>query len=144
MSADEVLASLVQDVEKTGAGCGVSLCLNGLIVSGELIRSERYYDLMSKIFDTGMEITTKDQSDIDKLHAFLDRYRQLMQRMSEHIGHDNPEYIHLENVVIYAFGSALPFVTGLWRGKLSAVDGFTLGVGPHKVKDVTDQHSNQH
>jgi hypothetical protein len=144
MSADEVLVSLVQDVEKTGAGYSISLCLKGLIVSGVVINSKRFYDLMSKIFDTDMEPLSKDQSDIDKVRASLDRYRELMQQMSEHIEVDNPEYIHLQNAVIYGVGSELPFIAGLWRGKLSAVDGFNLGLGPHKVKDVTDYHSNQH
>jgi hypothetical protein len=141
MSADQVLESLVLDVEKTGAGYSITVCLNGLIVRGELIRSKRYYHLMSRIFDKDMEIMTEDQSDIEKLHAFLDNYRQFMQRMSEHIGLDKPKYIHLDNVVIYPSGSSTPFVTGLWRGKLSSVDGFSLGVSPHDTKDVNDQHS---
>jgi hypothetical protein len=125
MSADEVLENLIEGVEKTGVGHNISVCINGQIVTGQLIRSKRYYDLMSKIFDTGLEIQTKDPSEIGKLNTYLDNYRNFMRQLGRRSEDDKPRYIHLENAVIHQ-GSSPQSLASLWRGKLSAVDGFSI------------------
>ena len=55
MSNDEVLEYLVQKVEETAIGFSVTLNVNGLVIVGEPIRSELYYDHLSRLFDTYTE-----------------------------------------------------------------------------------------
>ena len=61
--------------------------------------------------------------------------------LGRHGEDDKQKYIHLQDVVIHQSGSSVPFITSLWRGKLSAVDGFSLGLCPHNTNDVNDQPS---
>jgi hypothetical protein len=39
-----------------------------------------------------------------------------------------PEYIHLNKVAIYQPSSTEPLLSPYWRGKLSSVDGFYVGL----------------
>jgi hypothetical protein len=40
--------------------------------------------------------------------------------------------------VIYPSGSSDPYAANVWRGKLSSVDGFSLGHGPWELKRLED------
>ena len=39
----------------------------------------------------------------------------------------SPKYIHLQNVEVWEIFSTEPFRFEYWRGKLSSIDGFSLG-----------------
>ena len=64
-------------------------------------------------------------------------YMQFMDKMKQeedHSIHDDEtsssqspiEYIHLNDVIAYPKGSDFPYKMNVWRGKLSAVDGFCI------------------
>jgi hypothetical protein len=130
-SKDEILEFLVKKVDQTGVGSGITLCVNGLIVTGTLMRSQLYYDEMFRFFDD-TEITTKDKSDIEQGRKYYEEYKRFMKEMKEKSNpekrEDNPEFIHLSDVMIYPSSDLLhPFYTDLWRGRLSSVDGFYIG-----------------
>jgi hypothetical protein len=76
-SHDEVLEFLVKKVEETGVGAGITLCVNGLIVTGTMIRSQLYYEEMFRFLDN-QEITTRDKSDIEQGRKYYEQYKRFM------------------------------------------------------------------
>jgi hypothetical protein len=134
-SQDEVLEYLVKKVEETGAGSSITLCMNGSIIVGDIMSSKMYYEEMSKFFD-GVDLTTNNRLDIETGRKYLEHYKQFMReraRSSEE--QNNPRYIHLNKVVIYPSDPSHPSGASVWRGKLSSVDGFSLGRGYLRPKD---------
>jgi hypothetical protein len=51
MSVDEILAYLVRRTEETGIGHAITLCIGGNVVSGFMINSKKYYEIMLNYFE---------------------------------------------------------------------------------------------
>jgi hypothetical protein len=129
MSCDEILEHFVQRVEETGVGKSLTLCVNGLIVVGNIISSKNYYDKMSALYDK-LQIVTKDQSQIELTDKEIEHYKQFMDELkSKHTEKQTSDrYLHLDEVEIYPSDVlSTPFLGNVWRGKLSSIDGFFLG-----------------
>jgi hypothetical protein len=137
---DEVLEFLVRKVEETGVGIAITLCVNGLVVTGTTMRSRLYFDEMSKLFDTSdsrkFEFSTDDPIERDIGKKYFQDYKEFMQRKgaeSHNAKEVNSKFIHLSRVMIYPtdeFPSSdfrHPVTGLLWRGRLSSVDGFFIG-----------------
>jgi hypothetical protein len=138
LSSDEVLEYFVQRVEETGVGISIQLCVKGLIIVGSLTSSKQYYDRMSTIFNSNMQIETNDQTEIKLGYDYFEHYKQFMLEKRKHSEEQGgSKYIHLHNVVIYPTDPSKPITADYWRGKLSSVDGFSLGEGPFRVKYST-------
>lgn len=90
MSNDEVLEYLVKEVEETGVGTTISLYINGLIVTGQLIRSKRYYDLMSSIHDERITMTN-DLNETTASDLNIWDHKQFLKKKSKE-GINNIEY----------------------------------------------------
>jgi type III secretory pathway component EscR len=130
MSSDEILEYFVQRVEETGIGKNITLCVNGLVVTGYIIRAKMYYDIMSTIDNNEVKLTN-DQIELETMDKSKEHYKEFMlQLRNKHTENSHsPKYIHLRNVKIYSSDVlSIPFPTELWRGKLSSVDGFSLGI----------------
>jgi len=131
MSSDEVLEYLVQKTEETGIGMTVTLSMNGLIISGQIIRSKQYYEEMSNFLDSG-EIKSTNEQDIKTFSNYIESYKQFIEQIkiqSQTKISGNPKYIHLSNATIQPSDSEYSIPAPLWRGKLSSVDGFSIGKG---------------
>jgi hypothetical protein len=140
-SQDEVLEYLIKILEETDLGVSLTLCVNGSIISGQMISSKRYFEELSSIYSE-KNITTNDPSLIEKGLPILQQVKQFLQQKGKsREEQDNPKYIHLEKVVIYPSNPSQPVGATVWRGKLSSVDGFSIGRGylkPREVEDVSD------
>jgi hypothetical protein len=153
---DEVLEYLVQRVEETGVGPSMTFTISGLVVVGRLVRSSMYYDHLSRWFDTYTEksegetrkheflVDTKDPIELGTLEKYSKDWKQFMiklrQKKDQDIG--RPTYIHLQNVEVWEIFSTEPFRFEYWRGKLSSIDGFTLGTrgqSETKMLSASDQ-----
>jgi hypothetical protein len=141
MSSDEILEYLVKKAEETGIGSAVQLWVNGLIVTGSLISPNRYYDLMYSTFEHNEELLTDDTFEIKLMSDYKDSYKQFIKQMRKQSkGEDNSKYVYLENVVFYpTASSATTVVAECWRGKLSSVDGFSIGGTPLRMKKLDDK-----
>ncbi len=140
-SNDEVLEYIVQKVEETGVSSTVTLTIGGLIVVGGLIRSKLYYDYMSRWFDTStkrsegetreheVRYDTKDPIELETLERYSKDWKEFMINLRQKKDKDNgrPTNIHLHNVEVWEIFSTEPFRFEYWRGKLSSIDGFSLG-----------------
>ncbi len=127
MSSDRFLEYLVQQVEETGIGFSVTLCIRGLVVYGNMIRSKIYYDLVSEIFNkSNLTSSTQDPNEIKMADDYFESYQEFVKDMRKFSQVDSFNYIHLEHARIISPGFE-PIITGAWRGKISSVDAFSLG-----------------
>jgi hypothetical protein len=131
---DWFLQSLVDMVNSSTSNVSfnVTLSVGGVLVSGELIGGQHYFDgfgaEFTKSFDENAAKTAKES--FSKLGEI---YRQggSDETASGKAGTSaGPSYIHLKNARFSRTdGKPASSAKGVWwRGKLSAVDGFTLGV----------------
>ena len=128
-SEDELLEYLIKILEETEAGVGLTLCVNGLIIAGDMISSKKYFDKISTFYPS---LTERGFPIMQQIKQFL------QQKGKSGEERNNPKHIHLDNVVIYPSDPQQPFGVNLWRGKLSSVDGFSLGYGYWKTREVED------
>lgn len=135
ISNDEVLEYLIQKVEETKIGPGVTLATGGLVVVGGLVSSKVYYDYLSSLFDIytdkskGETIEHKDSIELEALEKYSKDWKESIIKLRDKKDGDNdrPTHIHLHNVEVWEVFSTEPFRFEYWRGKLSSIDGFSLG-----------------
>jgi hypothetical protein len=141
ISNDEVLEYLIQKVEETKIGPSVTLAIGGLVVVGGLVSSKLYYDYLSSLFDIYTDKSegetigrraiydTKDPIELEALEKYSKDWKESMIKLRDNEDGDNdrPTHIHLHNVEVWEVFSTEPFRFEYWRGKLSSIDGFSLG-----------------
>jgi hypothetical protein len=133
---DWFLQSLVQMVNnsKSPMSFGITLSVGGVLVSGELIGGQHYFEGFGNEF-TGSFSDPKMAAPVKESFSRLGGNIYGAAAQSEPSGKSatgavaGPSYIHLKNARMFpAGGKASQSTRGMfWRGKLSAVDGFTLG-----------------
>jgi hypothetical protein len=123
VSSDEVLEYLVQKTEETSVDFSVTLTIGGLVITGEMIRSKRYYDDISRLFETYTEKLegktakniviheTKDAVELETLENYYKDFKEFMinMRSKNHENNRRPKYIHLQNVEVWEIFSTDPF-----------------------------------
>ena len=135
ISNDEVLEYLIQKVEETKIGPGVTLATGGLVVVGGLVSSKVYYDYLSSLFNIytdkskGETIEHKDSIELEALEKYSKDWKESIIKLRDKKDGDNdrPTHIHLHNVEVWEVFSTEPFRFEYWRGNLSSIDGFSLG-----------------
>ena len=143
ISNDEVLEYVIQKVEETKIGPSVTLAIGGLVVVGGLVSSKIYYDYLSSLFDIYTDKSegetierraiydTKDPIELEALEKYSKDWKESMIKLRDKKDGDNDRpthiHIHLHNVEVWEVFSTEPFRFEYWRGKLSSIDGFSLG-----------------
>jgi len=123
-AADWFLQQLVDYANEWGVGTGISLHLSGMVVSGEIMSANDYFDEFAAAYRDAFRTHTENGQ------AFFDLITSYKQYLNQPEGEDKvpPQYIHLRNVKIYTIGyhrqaTSVP----QWRGRISEVSGFYLG-----------------
>lgn len=121
---DWLLQWLVQFVNRTSLDIGVTLTVGGSFVHGDLISHDSYFELMAKGFSAAF--AKFDGVDVDQLEETV-KGMNIRPEIQE--GEELPpcQYLHLKNVRVSAGSESISFSGALWRGKISAVEGFSLG-----------------
>lgn len=109
----EFLIYLVNNLEIT---IGITVSLNGMVLSGTLISAKEYFAKFGKDFVSGFGVTDKSQSS-DLENTFID--------MGAKVQDDTSGFFHMENVRLFV--GSHPVKGSLWRGRISSVNGFVLG-----------------
>jgi hypothetical protein len=131
---DELLEFLLRKVEETGIGAGITLCLNGSIITGNLIKSKIYYDKMIEMYDfDNSQLTAKNQDELDKWSGYYSEYVVFINELKKQEDPQNLKYIHLEHVTFRNVNSNILTQAIVWRGKLSSVDGFSIGISTNSL-----------
>lgn len=122
---DSILEFITKIVNDSDLGLPVTLTVNGVIVSGLLISGKQYFNEAAEVIEGGT-----GSSGVIEVMANL--HRDVAKRFEELVSKDEDEpmppvrFVHLNKAHILSSGGA-PIEVGLWRGKLSAVDGWTFG-----------------
>lgn len=120
---DWLLQWLVKFSNNVGVTIGITLSIGGTLVSGELVSHKIYFDQFSEDFSSAFK--KYEGVDTEELKVGI-------QNFNREPAEDQPQpalqYLHLKNARVYT-SSATPVIGKgqLWRGKISSVDGFTLG-----------------
>jgi hypothetical protein len=131
---DEILEFLISKVEETGIGAGITLCINGSILTGNLIKSKIYYDKMIEMYDfDNSQLTAKNPEEIDKWNDYHEEYVDLINELKKQDNQQNLKYIHLEHVTFRSVNSNILTQAIVWRGKLSSIDGFSIGISTNSL-----------
>jgi hypothetical protein len=131
---DSLLEHLIKFANTDALNIGITIFVNGIIVSGTLISSKRYFDgIIHQIYQSNNNTTTSDERDpkeaIKETFSFMEDIRSKLDRKSiDQISAEEVNYIHLEDAKFYQSGLPITSEDGLfWRGKISSIDGFIFG-----------------
>lgn len=118
---DAILIWLVENCNQTNAPLGITLLISGSIVTGTLISGKSYIDGVASELNEAGE------------YAIARYYREFGEEVYEDSSPEDeqviPEMIHLKDAQILT-GSLVRNI-GWWRGKISSIDGHSIGVLKH-------------
>ena len=104
METDPLLATLVKVANNASAPLPVTLMVGGTVVSGDVIPLQHYLDRLSK-----------------SLGGIYDGATVPPYASSQEV-----EYLHLQNVTVFASGAAPVHFSEVWRCRLGDVSAFML------------------
>nr|WP_299241480.1 gas vesicle accessory protein GvpU [uncultured Halomonas sp.] len=123
---NDILLSALVGMAESGASMGVTLYVNGVVITGELISQKRYVEEIVSDFRGPMEDAFKEHSSsilesISRVGDMPNGSRGEEGEASEY------EFVHLSGAQYFSGNNGLPSNGKPWRGKLAAIDGFMLG-----------------
>jgi ABC-type bacteriocin/lantibiotic exporter with double-glycine peptidase domain len=127
-NSDYLLTLLVQMVNASSMEIGITLFVQGSIVTGLLIRGETYFEG----FKSEIALSSASDNIKEVFQTIFDRLQSICTNLPENEEQEsqfrNVEFIHLKNAKFFAGGSLIPTNRAVyWRGRLSSIDGFSLG-----------------
>lgn len=128
-SQDWFLTEMIEILINGGVEIGITLTVGGSVVSGSLISGKTYFKELGEL----MAAASREDGDAASVIAKTWPTYATLYEKPEGAGDDwtlpPAGYIHLRNAYYLAAGSgSLPSKPGmLWRGKISSVDGLSIG-----------------
>lgn len=118
------LVSIVND--NPSLQFGLTLHLEGVIVSGSLVSGKKYFEMFAQEFADSYPGNDEIK---ESIRQALASPASIYDKQDTEVEAPPPHFIHLVNARSFAPGnSPLPSNRGvLWRGKINAVSGFSLG-----------------
>ena len=124
---DWLLQWLVNFVSEMKLEVGISLNVGGSIISGDLVSHAVYFEQLSNDISAPFgKIASAETADMMK--------KLILAKAPGAPSADDPayQYLHLKNCQIFTDSDKpIPSTGVLWRGKISAIDGFFLGKSVH-------------
>jgi hypothetical protein len=130
---DWFLRELINMVNWGRVSLPVTFSVGGLLITGELVSGQQYFDSFAEDFKIGADI------DSEEAETARVRFSEILRRFgtlypSKHT--EGEPFLHLRNARIIQTGIAQP--SGVWwRGRLDAVDGFILGTLTAEIREET-------
>lgn len=124
---DRALRAFAAIPERTKLELGITLSVHGIIVSGFLISEEAYFRGIAERITEDRETPSETK---DLLTDFIHQLQEGLKTKSDDSERSLlPEFIHLREAKMYpSQGKGIPsYGEALWRGRISSVDGFSLG-----------------
>lgn len=122
---DYFLQTLADIVNRTGMELGVTLTVGGALISGTMISGKTYYDSLRSLLSENID----NEDVVSFFKTIIDIPSSSYDYDSEDKRPINTVFIHLKDARFFGpDGHYIPQTGGaLWRGRISQVDGFSLG-----------------
>lgn len=126
-SVDWYLQRLVAIVNNTNVEFGLTLHVEGAIISGQLVSGKRYFETFAQEFAGAYP---GDEEGKENIRKALASHASIYDEPEAGTEVPPPQFIHLLDARSFAPGGhQLPSNRGvLWRGKINSVSGFSLGL----------------
>lgn len=129
---DDFLRMLVNMVNASDVQFPVTVCSGGILVTGWLAGGKNFFDAFASDFVTGLG-PGLDQDVAKNIRENFASHGKIYLNADGSYNQDLPPatYIHIKNAHTFVPGSVQPTPSqqGVWwRGRLSAIDGFWLGI----------------
>lgn len=130
--SDWFLVMLLNIVNQGTIEFGLTLNVGGSVISGTLISGKKYFSEFAKQFSNAIgtpEEASNEPSIEESFRKLGDIYDLPEGKQGEELKNQAPvTYIHLRDANVFFKDGTIPTGVGVfWRGKLSSVDGFSLG-----------------
>lgn len=126
LKQDTFLSSLVM-LANSGMETGITLNVRGTVISGVLISGETYFKKMAAQF-ASLPQTEFVETFTRTLNTNADRFKTSIEEDRKNHTIRQPHYLHLKDCTFLSTDSRISAQKPLWRGLLSSVDGFSIGV----------------
>jgi hypothetical protein len=131
---DFLLQSFVSLADDIGIGMGVILTVDGMVISGHIIKRDEYFNRMMAVMGNPENVKVK-QGDKEVGGVIAKHFANTFQTFKDAPNKNKtetsawPAFIHLEKVSILDISTNrfIPLKGALWRGKLDSVDGVIFG-----------------
>jgi hypothetical protein len=121
---DWLLQWFVKFANQTSTTTGVTLTVGGAQISGDLISHQSYFEQLADIYSRAF--LKLDGVDVDQVKQLILSFKPAPDAPDDKAS-PPCQYLHLSNVTVLSGSQQLAIQNGLWRGKITAVDGFILG-----------------
>jgi hypothetical protein len=123
---DWFLQSLVKMVNGFTIEFGITLQVSGMLVSGNLVSGEKYFEGFAADFSGPFNAEPEVAESIRKNFS---SYGEIYRVDNDEATRPLPQFIHLKNARFFnTADKPIPGNTGVWwRGRISEVGGFSLG-----------------
>jgi hypothetical protein len=130
LAPDDLFQRLVHLINTTDIEIGVTLHVNGVVVTGKLVSGTTYW---ASSADYLRENTTGDPGLVEAMAKSMERVaRDYDETRGEDTESDTmAQFVHMRDARSVTPKGGIPRDGTFWRGRLASVDGFTLGeLGP--------------
>lgn len=126
---DWFLAMLVKLTNGTDAEYPVTLAVGGLLISGYIASGHRYFEAFAESLKSGMTNISRESAEANVAPFRKIKQIYLQDGKDAEATAPDPAYVHLRSALFFGPSNRpIPDNGGVWwRGRLSSVDGFTLG-----------------
>jgi hypothetical protein len=130
LAPDDLFERLVHLTNTTDLEIGVTLHVNGLMITGKLVSGATYW------MSSAREMRERSDGSRDLLDAMAQSMEHIAAEYRETLGeeiqsHRMDNFVHLKDARTVTAQGPLPRSGAFWRGRLDCIDGFTLGeLGP--------------
>lgn len=122
-STDWHLQQLVSLANEHGLEVGITLIVAGSVISGMLVGGQKYFELFAKEFAAVWPRGEGKEAIRAAFAINADIYDKPGSKPAT-----PPQFIHLNNAKCFYPGGEIPNNQGvLWRGRINAISGFSLG-----------------
>lgn len=125
---DWFLENLVNTVNNSDIEIGITLQMDGFLVSGHIVNGRKYFDGFSGEFISETSVAFGNKEALENIRQAFDKYASIYD--NEAPADDNGvSFIHLQDARFFnTNGAPIPNNRGMWwRGRISEVSGFILG-----------------
>ncbi|MFP5300086.1 gas vesicle accessory protein GvpU [Cobetia sp. SIMBA_158] len=126
LEKNDVLLNLLVKMAEANVTMSVTLNVNGIVITGNLVSQKRYYEEVISDLRKPFNSTFKEEASgiLDSLSMLGDLPNGSSSEEDESAGY---EFVHLSGARYFIGDSSIPVGGVPWRGKMAAIDGFTLG-----------------